>query len=413
MLPRTALRFAWSTFKADTENHNQAMPSCWVEVNLDAIKHNFRAIRRLVGDATTIIAVVKANAYGHGAVAVARALTGEGAPYLAVTRLDEALPLRASGLLTPILLLTPALPDELDEVVTQQLTACLSSYEDAERLSEAASRRGIAARAHLKINTGMGRLGVEPEEAAAIAERIAKLPHIRLEAAFTHFAYAGERDPSATQEQFAKFEPLTATISSAINISPAAFHCANSAALLRFPSMRLSCVRPGTILYGQYPSTIAAEAAREQHVELREAFTVKARVLAIRTLKTGQSVGYGGEWKAPRPSRIATIAVGYADGLTQEPHARTTTSGATLTNALRQVARQRLKRDDSLRTVSLHGKRVPIVGRIAMQQCSIDITHLEGVEIGDAVTVFMRRTSAGAHLPRIYTHDDTTGTTSN
>jgi alanine racemase len=394
-----------------SDNFCESMPSCWVEVNLDAIRHNFRAIRHLLGDGIAIIAVIKANAYGHGALGVARALTAEGAPYLAVTRLDEALPLRASGLLTPILLLTPALPDELDEVVARQLTACLASYEDAARLSATASRRGITARAHLKINTGMGRLGVEPDEAVEIAERITRLPHIRLEAAFTHFAYASERDPAATHEQFARFQPLVSAIAGVAGISPTAFHCVNSAALLRFPTMRLSCVRPGTILYGQYPSAVAAEAAQTQHVELREAFSVKARVLAIRSLQTGQSVGYGGEWKASRPSCIATIAVGYADGLTQEPHARTATSGTALKNTLRQAAKQAaqatgLKSGDASRSALLKGRHAPIVGRIAMQQCSIDITHLEGVEVGDEVTVSMRRTSAGAHLPRIYTHDN-------
>lgn len=377
------------------------MPSCWVEVNLDAIRHNYRAINGLVGDETSIIAVVKANAYGHGAVEVSRALSAEGVSYLAVTRLDEALPLRAAGLLTPILLLTPTLPDETEEVVTQNLTACLSSYEDAERLSQAAAKRNITARAHLKVNTGMGRLGVEPDEAVGVATRIAQLPNLSLDAAFTHFAFAAEPDPQKTHLQFARFAPLVQRISNATGIKPTAFHCANSAAMLRFPSMRLSCIRPGTILYGQYPSAMAKESAEQQGLELRDGFAVKARVLTIREVQPGQTVGYGGEWKAAKPTRIATIAIGWADGLTMEPNPRTPQPKAELQKALRVL----LKRNASTRSVTIRDERAPIVGRIAMQQCSIDISHIEGVQIGDAATVSMRRTSAGAHLPRVYVSD--------
>ncbi|HEX8237302.1 MAG TPA: alanine racemase [Abditibacteriaceae bacterium] len=377
------------------------MPSCWVEVNLDAIRHNYRAIKNVVGDETSIIAVVKANAYGHGAVEVSRALSAEGVSYLAVTRLDEALSLRAAGLLTPILLLTPALPDEVDEVVAQNLTACLSGYEDAERLSQAAAKRNVTARAHLKINTGMGRLGVEPDEAIEIATRIAQLPHLSLDAAFTHFAFAAEPDPQKTHLQFARFAPLVQRIANATGIKPTAFHCANSAATLRFPSMRLSCIRPGTILYGQYPSAMAKESAEQQHLELRDGFAVKARVLTIRDIQQGQSVGYGGEWKAAKPTRIATIAIGWADGLTMEPNPRTPQPKAEIQKALRAL----LKRSASTRTVAIRDERAPIVGRIAMQQCSIDISHIEGIQIGDAATVAMRRTSAGAHLPRVYVGD--------
>ena len=377
------------------------MSSCWIEVNLDAIRHNYRAIKTLVGDATSIIAVIKANAYGHGAIEVSRALSGEGASCLAVTRLDEALPLRAAGLLTPILLLTPALPDETEEVVTQNFIACVASFEDAQRLSDAAAKQNVTARAHLKIDTGMGRLGVDYEAAVEIATRIAQLPNLSLEAAFTHFAFAGEADPQKTHLQFARFAPLVQRISSAMDIKPAAFHCANSAAALRFPSMRLSCIRPGTILYGQFPSTQARESAEQQRLQLREGFAAKARVLTIRELKPGQTIGYGGEWKASRLTRIATLAIGWADGLTMEPHPRTPQPKA----EMQKAARALLRPNAANRSVLIGDGRAPIIGRIAMQQCSIDITELPNIQIGDAATVSMRRTSAGAHLPRVYVND--------
>ena len=387
------------------------MSSCWVEVNTDALRHNYRETAAIVGASASIIAVVKANAYGHGAPEVARVFSAEGAAMLAVTRLDEALPLRASGLLSPILLLTPPLPDEAEEVVSQNLTASVSSVEEAKRLSNAAKKQGKTARVHLKINTGMGRLGVEPELAIETAQQIAALENLELEAAFTHFAFAAERDPSDTHLQFGKFQPLVQLVARAAGVKPTSFHCANSAALLRFPSMRLSCVRPGTILYGQYPSVQAREAAEQMRAELRDGFSVKARVLAVKTLRPGQSVGYGGEWKAKRESRIATLAIGYADGLTQTPSARSLPPSREMRASLKEAARHAahwtgLKKLPDASSVVIRGERAPLIGRIAMQQCSIDVTHLPQVEAGDAATLSMRRISAGAHLPRVYVRDD-------
>lgn len=387
------------------------MPSCWVEVNTDALRHNYREVAAIVGASTSIIAVVKSNAYGHGAPEVARVFSAEGASMLAVTRLDEALPLRASGLLTPILLLTPPLSDEADEVVARNLTASVSSVEEAKRLSDAALKQKKTARVHLKINTGMGRLGVEPEDSIETAQRIAALENLELEAAFTHFAFAAERDPSDTHLQFGKFQPLVQLVARAAGVKPTAFHCANSAALLRFPSMRLSCVRPGTILYGQYPSVQAREAAEQMRAELRDGFSVKARVLAVKTLRAGQTVGYGGEWKAKRDSRIATLAIGYGDGLTQTPSARSLPPAKEMRASLKEAARHAaqwtgLKKLPDAASVIIRGERAPLIGRIAMQQCSIDVTHLPQVEAGDAATLSMRRISAGAHLPRLYVRDE-------
>jgi alanine racemase len=388
------------------------MPSCWIEVNLDALKHNLHAIRDLLGPTTDIIAVVKANAYGHGTVEVSRTLVAEGVRQLAVTRLEEALPLREAGIFTPVLLLAPALPDEVETVVEQALTACVTSFEDARLLSNAGAKLGLMARAQLKINTGMGRLGVEPNQAVDLTRRIVELPNLELEAAFTHFAQAAgpAREASTVHSQFALFQPLVHHISRAAVIQPNRFHCANSATLLRFPSMRLSCVRPGTLLYGQYPSPLAAEAGAKYHLELRDTFTARARIVSIKSLEVGQTVGYGSEWRATRPSRIATIAVGYFDGLTQEPQTRNDPPHQALRQTMRTAAKQAaqwtgLKSQDAPRTAIVRGERVPIVGRIAMQQCSIDISGLGDVAVGEEVTIFMRRTSAGSHLPRVYVHD--------
>ncbi|HVF11257.1 MAG TPA: alanine racemase [Abditibacteriaceae bacterium] len=384
------------------------MPSCWIEVDLNAIRHNFRAIQDLVGAETKIIAVVKANAYGHGAVETSRALSTAGAAQLAVTRIEEALPLRAAGIAAPILVLAPAPAEDVGAVVEHGLTACVSSYEDAERLSNEAARQDATARVQLKIDTGMARFGVEPAAAVEVSRRIAGLPHLYLEAVFTHFAHAAgsARDTAQVEAQFSQFQKLIPGISEAAGLAAHQFHCANSAALLRFPAMRLSCVRPGTILYGQYPSALATQAGAEYSLQLHNTFTARARILAIQKLQSGQSVGYGGEWRAARPSRVATLAIGFADGLSQEPQTRGETPYAVLQRALRQVARDVSQRGQlkpgNPRTVLLHGQAAPIIGRIAMQTCSVDVTDIKNAAIGDEVTVFMRRTSAGAHLPRVY-----------
>ena len=381
----------------------------WVEINKSALRHNIRELRQLIGDKTRLIAVVKANAYGHGIVETSRLFVEEGAQMLAVTRLDEAIPLREAGIEAPILLMAPLLPDECQGAIEMGVTACINTIEDAERLSEAAVKQKKTALVQLKINTGMGRLGVEADISVETSKQILALPNLQLTGAWTHFASAAERDPNLMHRQYALFQPLIQQISYATKLPVQNFHCANSAAILRFPSMRLSCVRPGTLLYGQFPSQMAAEAALTQHLTLRDGFCVKARIVALKNIKRGQTVGYGPEWKATRPSRIATLAIGYYDGLSLEPHTRTASYAET--KRATQVATKRalqwygVKGEESFRTVRLHGEKASIIGRIAMQQCSIDVTHLPQAQIGDAVTISMRRLCASPLLPRLYVED--------
>ena len=381
----------------------------WVEINKSALRHNIRELLHLIGDHTRLIAVVKANAYGHGSVETSRLFIEEGADMLAVTRLDEAIPLREANIIAPILLMSPLLPDECESAVENGVTSCVNTIEDAERLSEAATKLKKNAPVQLKINTGMGRLGVEADIAVETAKQIQALPNLELTGAFTHFASAAERDPTLMHRQYALFQPLIQQISYAAKLPVQNFHCANSAAILRFPSMRLSCVRPGTILYGQFPSQMAAESAVTQHLTLRDGFSVKARIIALKNIKRGQTVGYGPEWKATRASRIATIAIGYYDGLSLEPNTRTASYAET--KRATQIATKRalqwygVKGEESFRTVRLHGEKALIIGRIAMQQCSIDVTHIPQAQIGDAVSLTMRRLCASPLLPRVYVED--------
>jgi alanine racemase len=369
--------------------------SCWVEVNLDAICHNFRQVRAFVGENVQIIAIVKADAYGHGAAAVAKTLVDGGANTLGVTRLEEALTLREAGVTAPILLLAPPLPEHAEECVQHDLTATVEDAATAQALSAAAGRRGKTAKVHLKVDTGMGRLGVAPEQALSMATELNALPSIVLEGIYTHFANAMDKDFSATERQFERFQQALNQLRQRSMLPPMA-HCANSAALLRQPPMHLNAVRPGTVLFGQYPSPHVPRV-----LNLRDTFAVKCRVVSVRRLLKGASVGYGSEWRAPRDSLIATLPVGFADGFGVDIAART----ETLREAIQQGARRSLialGKLPSPRSVTLRGQRAPVVGRIGMQMCSVEVTHIPGVAVGDEATVPMRRTLVSARLPRIY-----------
>ena len=372
------------------------MPSCYIEINRDALRHNFREIQKLVGDETRIIAVVKSNAYGHGIVEASRVFAQEGAQMLAVTRLEEAIELRDANITTPILLLTPPLPDQESEAVARDLTCCVSCLDDARRLSNAAERTEHRVLVQLKINSGMGRLGVEPEDALRVATEIMALPNVELGTAWTHFASAGEKNRVLCNLEFARFGNAIAALVEHTSIRQ--FHCANSGATLRFPDVHLGCVRPGTVLYGQFPSDEAKQAAQGK-IALRDAFKVCARVLAIRDVRAGESVGYGGEWRASQQTRVATIGVGWADGLTLAPDARTPDARRSLVSAFKSIVRK------PQRYVIWNNQRAPILGRVAMQQTSVDVSQLPNITVGDVVVVPMRRLSANSLLPRVYVDD--------
>jgi alanine racemase len=362
----------------------------WIEINRAALRHNFRAVKQLVQ--TGIIAVVKANAYGCGAVECARLFSEEGAAMLAVTRLEEALELRAAGIETPILLLAPPSPEERAEVVSNDLTPAVQSFEECVEFQNVAATLGKTLRAHLKINTGMNRFGASPKRVAEIMGRSNKFQNFELEAAFTHFANAAERNPEPTQAQFQLFNDAV------YGASGRKLHVCNSAALLRFPEMRLDYVRPGTLLFGQYP---ASWLQTQNDLKLRDPFQPVARVVALQQLHAGDKVGYGGEWTAKSDATVAILAVGWADGLTMEPRARPETPLEAIKSGLERAAR--LKKNPLLgRTATIREQKVAFVGRIAMQTSFLDVTRVDGVQVGDEVRFSMRRLAAGASVPRIY-----------
>ena len=365
------------------------MPDAWVSVSREALAHNFSAVRALLasgaGATPQIIAVVKANAFGHGAVEAARVFQGAGADFFAVTTPAEALELRAAQITGRILVFLPPLPEQDALLLAADVDFTVGAGADIDAVSEAARASGKIASVHLKVDTGMGRLGALPPEALELARRIDKAPELNFAGVYTHFARALEKDETATRRQFDEFDRVLRGLEHD-GIKSGLRHCANSAAMVRFPDLRLDAVRPGTILYGQYPS-----AAVPRTLDLQETWRMSARVVAVRDVPAGSAIGYGGEFVTRRATKIAVLPVGYADGFTVAP--------ASVGSGLRGL--KNLLRPAPV-TVTVRGKRAPVIGRVAMQICTVDVTDVPGVAVGDVVTVPARRIMASARLPRLY-----------
>ena len=333
------------------------MPSraAWVEIDLGAIAHNYKEIRKHMQTGAKLCAVVKADAYGHGAVAVARVALEEGADYLAVATLSEALKLRAAGFTTPLLILGLVEPESAREVVDGDITQTVCRMDLVEALSKEAVRQGKTVKVHLTIETGMGRIGVHPKDAAETAKKIAALPNVELEGVFSHFALADIPDKTFTRNQVKLFQEACNAIE-AVGIHIPIKHIAESAAILEIPDVHFDMVRAGIIQYGLWPSD---EVTRP--IELRQCMKFCARIVYVKTIQPGESVGYGRKFIAERETRIATLPVGYADG-----YIRAYAGGS----------------------VEVCGKRAPIAGRVCMDQFMIDITDIPEAQMGDVCTLF-------------------------
>jgi alanine racemase len=361
-----------------------------VEVDLDAVEHNVREVRKLVGDDVRVMAVVKADAYGHGAVETSKAVVAAGADAVAVTRLEEALELRAAGVTHPILVFDSTLPELAEQAVAANLEQTVCTTELAEAMSRAAAGQGKTARVHVKVDTGMGRLGILPKDASAFVGRIASLPAIEVAGTYTHFATAIERDLGQTRGQLRTLQSVLAELRAA-GLPVGLAHAANSAALVRLPESRLDMVRPGTLLYGQYPSRFVPKM-----LDLRETWRLVARISFVKSLPPGHAVGYGAEFRTRRESIIAIVPIGYADGLTMAPESLLRRQ-MSLSRQLLSIVRPRIPLQ-----VVIHGRKAPIVGRVAMQMCAVDVTDIPGVQVGDQVVLPARRLAVSSRVPKVY-----------
>lgn len=323
------------------------------EIDLDAIRQNLTAIRRHISPASKLCAVVKANAYGHGAIDVSKVAVEVGADFLAVATVDEGLELRRAGFALPILILGLIPKTAAEIVVANDLTATVADFALAEKISTAAVKLNRRAKIHLKLETGMGRIGAAADEAVALAEKISRLPNIELEGMFSHFADADNDDRTFTNQQLKIFSDVAKKIRAAVPIKIC--HIAESAAALDIPAAHLDMVRAGIITYGLYPAPNV-----RRTIELQPAMKLVARIVQLKKISAGTSIGYGREFVAARESLIATLPLGYADGYIR--------------------AYKNFHAD-------VGGKLAPIAGRICMDQTMVDVTGLD-VHVGDEVILF-------------------------
>ncbi len=333
-----------------------------VEIDLSAIQANVGLAVRLAGMAK-IMAVVKADAYGHGAVPVARAALSAGAAWLGVAIPEEGTQLRQAGLSCPILVLGPISPDQAHLSAEQNLDQCVSDPGQIESLNRAGQACGRAVAVHLKIDTGMGRVGIPPAEAERVATRIDASSHLRLAGLMTHLAEADSKDPGFTAEQVARFRAVADAIGATLGVRPL-LHAANSAGVLYHPDARLDLVRPGIMLYGCPPR----RTPQPEDPPLRPPLRFRTAVSQVKTVLAGTSLSYGRTFITERPTRVATLPVGYADGLWRS-----------LSNA---------------GVVLIRGRRVPIVGRVCMDMTLVDVTDLPAIGPGEEAVLIGRQGGA-------------------
>src|ERR1700730_7678434 len=340
----------------------------WAEISLKAILKNLGVIRRHVGPKPEILAVVKSNGYGLGAVPISKALEKAGVNWFGVTCANEGIELREAGVRKRILVLTGFWPGEEKRLIEYRLTPAVTRLEDVRHLERAAGsvgRRTSRLRFHLKINTGMNRLGISPSEIEAFQSALAQCRHIELEGTFTHFASAEDFSARQTDEQERRFLEALARMRT-LGVSPGIVHMANSGAICARPTTWADMVRPGAILYGYYQSFDPPRKGQEvrRRLTIEPCLSFRARIIALRDLAPGEPVGYGARFVTERPSRIAVINAGYADGM----------------------LRQRTNRG----CVLVRGRLVPLVGTISMDLTTLDVTDVPGAALGDVVTIYGR-----------------------
>ncbi len=333
------------------------MRPTYAEIDLSAIAFNIRQIKRRVGP-TKVMAVVKANAYGHGMIEVARTALENGADYLGVALLEEGIRLREAGFQCPVLVFGGAFEDQISQFLQYDLEISLYSDRIAQALAREASESGKRAKVHIKVDTGMGWVGVPWEEASSFLQRTSQLRSLDIVGIYTHFATSDEKDTSFAYLQLRRFNRVLDEIK-AKGINIPLRHAANSGAILNLPEAYLDMVRPGIMIYGYYPSQGAFK-----NLPLKPALTLKSRVIFVKKVAAGTSISYGRDYVTPRETSIATLPIGYADGYNR-----------LLSN---------------WGEVLIRGRRYPVVGRVCMDQIMVDVGEDE-VQVGDEVVLIGRQ----------------------
>ena len=330
---------------------------CYAEISLEAIGHNIREVKKRLPEGVKLLGVVKANAYGHGAVPVASYLENQ-VDYFATATIEEAVELRENGISAPILILGYVSPSQYGDLVEYDITQTIDSYAQALALEKEAARQNRKAKAHLAVDTGMTRIGFQvTEHDADEAAKIADLPHIELEGMFTHFSCADQEDKTYCSMQMEKYDKMTALLAER-GVTIPLRHICNSAGIMEFDDHRFEMVRSGIITYGIYPS----EEVKKERLDLIPALSWKSHVIHVKEVGPGIGVSYGATYVTEKPmTRIATVSAGYADGYP------------------RALSNQGC--------VLIHGKKAPIIGRVCMDQMMVDVTDIPDVQVEDVVTL--------------------------
>ena len=327
-------------------------------INLSAVLHNLEEMHKNINKDTKIVAVIKTDGYGHGALPIAKAI--ENVPYLwgyAVATADEAMALIDDGRKKPILILGISFAEQFDAIIRNDIRPCVCDFETAKKLSEIAVSKNKICHIHIKIDTGMSRIGFQVnQETANTIYQISQLPNIEIEGIFTHFANADEFDKQPTRVQMDLFEQMCQMIAEK-GVKIPIKHCSNSAGIVDIPEANMNMVRAGIILYGLWPS----DEVNKRNMDLQPVMSLKSHISYIKDLEAGRKVSYGGTYITDETKRIATVPVGYGDG-----YARSLSGKG---------------------YVLVRGQKAPICGRICMDQFMIDVSHIEGVRVGDAVTL--------------------------
>lgn len=342
-----------------TRYNGKPIRPAWAEIDLRALKENIQSIRRLIGPRPEIMAIVKADAYGHGALETAPSILAAGVTRLGVSLPEEGIALRKHGIKAPILVFTPLLAEQVAPICAYDMTASLTMLSSAEALSAEARRRRKKIKVHIKVDTGMGRVGISPDETVSFIQQVLALPNLLVEGVYSHFATADEADLSFARQQLASFQQVLATLSEK-GIELPISHIANSGGIINLPESHFNLVRAGIILYGLYPS---AEVKKEL-LPLRPALRLKARVTQVKRVPPGAGISYGQIYHTSRETNIATLPIGYADGFSR---------------LLSGKAR-----------VLIGGKPFPVVGRICMDQCMVE-TGDYPVKVGEEAVLIGRQ----------------------
>lgn len=346
----------------------------WVEIDLDAVKHNVDCVRRMVPAGVRMLLVVKADAYGHGSVRISRFAVDCGVDMLGVATLDEGTELRKAGIKLPILVLSPVLPQEIEGCLENDLAVTASSYEFVEAASRIGARRAQSCAIHVEIDTGMGRAGIAQARAVEAIRAMSALPGISLDGVFTHFP-ASDSDVDFTKDQIRAFTDIVDELGRG-GLSFKYVHCANSAAVINFPSSHFNLIRPGLLVYGHAPSIILKDA-----IDIVPVMSFKARLVLVREMPAGASISYGRTFIASEPITMGVVPVGYGHGLSH----RLSNRGMFL----------------------FRGKRVPVIGRVTMDMTMLDLTGFAGAGVGEEIVIFGRQGGARITADDIARWDET------